>query len=137
MDRNYDELVAGRIFVGGAADTEEAVQAEQIDTVFDVRVTGREEATGYNYIHSPITEEQTAETIQMGAKAIANAYKSGESIYIHCGSGNGRASVMAAATLLELGVAEDVADAVDRVKAVHPDANIRPNMQAALEQLYK
>ncbi|MEK4227946.1 protein-tyrosine phosphatase family protein [Solibacillus sp. FSL H8-0538] len=137
MDRKYGELVAGRIYFGGAADTNDAVRKENVDVVFDVRVNGRDEAVEYNYIHSPITEDATAETIKAGAEKIAEAYKSGEKIYIHCGGGNGRASVMATAILLEIGATANLGDAVERVKTVRSAANVRPNMQAALDKLYK
>ncbi|MEG0261410.1 MAG: dual specificity protein phosphatase family protein [Lysinibacillus sp.] len=137
MNRHYNELVAGRIFIGSAEDTEQAVLSEQIDTVFDVRINGRESEQAYNYIHAPITEEATAETIKIGAVKLAEAYEAGDKIYIHCGSGTGRAGVMAVATLLEIGVTADIDEAISQVKNVRPAVKVRENMQAALEELYK
>lgn len=137
MSRHYNELVAGRIFIGSADDTEQAVTSEQIDTVFDVRVNRREGDQAYHYIHAPITEEATEETIKAGAKQLAEAYAAGEKLYIHCGSGTGRAGVMAAATLLEIGVASDLDDAITKVKEARPAVKVRDNMQTALETLYK
>ncbi|MEG0385207.1 dual specificity protein phosphatase family protein [Solibacillus cecembensis] len=137
MNRHYNELVAGRIFIGSADDTEQAVSSEQIDTVFDVRVNGREGEQAYNYIHAPITEEATAETIKAGAVKLAQAYEAGEKIYIHCGSGTGRAGVMAVATLLEIGATSDLDEAISQVKGARPAVKVRENMQVALETLYK
>ncbi|MEG0471976.1 MAG: dual specificity protein phosphatase family protein [Solibacillus sp.] len=137
MSRQYNELVPGRIFIGSADDAEQAVLSEQIDTVFDVRINGREGEQAYKYIHAPITEEATVDTIKAGAEKLAQAYEAGEKIYIHCGSGTGRAGVMAAATLIEIGAASNLDEAITQVKDARPAVKVRENMQAALEEIYK
>ncbi|MEO4053709.1 dual specificity protein phosphatase family protein [Solibacillus sp. CAU 1738] len=136
---SYDELVKGRIYFGGAADAEQAVANEAIDVVVDVRVNGRDEAVDYDYIHAPIADESesTASSIKSGATQVVEAYEAGKNIYIHCGSGGGRAGVMAVATLLELGLAASLDEAEAKAKVARPVINIRPNMQNALEELYK
>ena len=136
---SYDELVKGRIYFGGAADAEQAVANEGIDVVVDVRVNGREEAVDYDYIHAPIADESEniASSIKSGALQVVEAYEAGKNIYIHCGSGGGRAGVMGIATLLELGLAEDLADAEAKAKTARPIITVRPNMKVALEELYK
>ncbi|MDM5331827.1 dual specificity protein phosphatase family protein [Ureibacillus composti] len=139
MDQKYNELVKGRIFIGGAEDTEVVVANEPIDVVVDVRVKGRDEVTPYNYIHAPIADESNkiAESIQTGVKKVVEAYQQGKNVYIHCGSGNGRASVMAVATLMELGHAKTLEDAEHMTKSIRPTANVRTNMKDALTKLYK
>lgn len=136
---SYDELVKGRIYFGGAADAEQAIANEAIDLVIDVRVNGREEAVDYHYIHAPIADEsnEIPTSIKSGVNEVVEAYEAGKNIYIHCGSGGGRAGVMAVATLLELGLAENLADAEVKAKAARPVINVRPNMKTALEELYK
>lgn len=136
---SYDELVKGRIFFGGAADAKDAVEAENIEIVYDVRANAVQdgEMPTCPIMCSPIVEQDLAGSIQAGAMGIKEAYEAGKNIYIHCGSGNGRASVMAAAVLLELGIAKDLQSAEQLVKEARPSANIRPNMHEALEKLYK
>lgn len=136
---SYDELVKGRIYFGGAADAEQAVANEAVDVVVDVRVNGREAVIDYDYIHAPIADENEniASSIKSGALQVVEAYEAGKNIYIHCGSGGGRAGVMAVATLLELGLAENLADAEAKAKAARPIIHVRPNMKVALEELYK
>lgn len=136
---NYNELVKGRIYFGGAADAEQAVANEAVDVVIDVRVNGREEAVDYNYVHAPIADEsdEIPTSIKCGVNEVVEAFEAGKNIYLHCGSGSGRASVMAVATLLELGLASQLEEAEAKVKDARPTANIRPNMKAALEELYK
>lgn len=138
MGQKYDELIQGRIYFGGAADADEAVANKQIDLVVDVRVNGRDEIGAYQYIHAPIVDEsdRISESIKEGVNQVVDAYKEGKNIYIHCGSGNGRAGVMCVATLIELGLAENLSDAEVKVKKVRPIVNVRPKMREALETLY-
>lgn len=135
----YDELVKGSIYFGGAADAQAAVDEQSVQKVVDVRVNGLTEPVDYNYIHTPISEatEETANSIKVGVQQVIDTYKAGEKVYFHCGSGNGRAGVMAVAMLLELGLATNLEDAEAKVKKVRPTINIRPNMREALENLYK
>ncbi|WP_107941750.1 protein-tyrosine phosphatase family protein [Metasolibacillus fluoroglycofenilyticus] len=135
----YDELVKGRIYLGGAADAQEVVDNENIDIVYDVRVNSVQDAEvpACPIVHAAIVEQHLADSIEAGATSIKEAYESGKNIFIHCGSGNGRASVMATAALLELGLANDLESAEQMVKEVRQSANIRPNMREALEKLYK
>ena len=135
----YDELIAGRIYFGGADDAASAVDEEGIEKVIDVRVNGRKEKVDYPYIHKPIADEsdEIPQSIQDGVKEVINAYQAGEKVYFHCGGGNGRASVMAIATLMELELADSLEEAENMVKEARPSANIRPNMREALEKLYK
>lgn len=137
MEHSYNELISNRIFIGSADDASKAVALEKVNQVFDVRVNGRQEAVEYLYTHSPILENQEAATIKVGAEKIATSYQAGEKIYIHCGSGTGRAAVMAAATLLEIGAASTVEAAIEQVKHARPGAKFQPKMEAALKELYK
>ena len=58
-------------------------------------------------------------------------------IYIHCGSGTGRAAVMAAALLMETGQSSSIDVAIEKVKNARRGANFKPNMIDALHELYK
>ncbi|WP_238600547.1 protein-tyrosine phosphatase family protein [Metasolibacillus meyeri] len=136
---SYDELVKGRIFFGGVADAKGAVEAENIDIVYDVRMNAVQdgEVPTCPIMCSPIVEQDLAGSIKAGATGIKETYEAGKNIYIHCGSGNGRASVMATAVLVELGLANDLESAEQLVKEMRQTVNIRPNMREALEKLYK
>ena len=135
----YDELIAGRVYFGGADDVEQVVREKEIDKVVDVRVNGRREPVDYTYIHKPIADESEhiADSIKAGVEEVVKAYEAGEKVYFHCGSGGGRAGVMAVATLIELGVAKSLDEAETMAKEARSKVNIRPNMREALEQLYK
>ena len=135
----YDELIAGRVYFGGADDAASAVREKGIEKVIDVRVNGRIAPVDYSYIHQPIADEsdEIPRSIQAGAEEVIKAYQAGQRVYFHCGSGNGRASVMAVATLMELKLAGSLEEAENMVREARPSANIRPNMREALEKLYK
>lgn len=145
MTNHYNELVKDRIFFGGVADVQDAINNEQVDLIVDVRVKGvsEEEQLGSTttYIHRPIADEDQAgviaKSIQTGVQDIIAAVNDGKKVYFHCGSGGGRAGVMAVATLMELGTAQSLEEAEQKVKETRPTVNIRPNMKAALKHLYK
>ena len=133
------EMIEGRLFVGGADEAITAVETGVATTVMDVRVNGLAEQPAFTYSHCPIADESDtiAESIQVGVTELKNRLEQGESIYLHCGSGNGRASVMTAAAFIELGHASTLAEAETLILQKNPSAQIRPKMRAALEQLYK
>ena len=145
MDKQYSELVKGRIYFGGAADAKAAVENEAVELVVDLRVNGlsaeQHQEIGAPYIHKPIEEELggavIAQSIKAGVQQVVAAFEEGKKVYFHCGGGGGRAGVMAVATLLELGLADSLENAEEQVVATRSAVNIRPNMKSALEQLYK
>ena len=135
----YSELKSGQLYFGPQNEAATAVKEQQIDMVVDVRVNGEQspETLPYHYLHMPIADEElTPSTLKQTAVAIKEAYNEGKKIYFHCGGGNGRACVTATATLLELGEAATVDEAIAQVKAQRPTATIRPAMEQALRQLY-
>ena len=143
MEKNYDVLVKDRLYFGGVKDAEAAFNNEAVDMVIDVRVNGltdkEQEAISYMYKHFPIAEEEqaVAASIDKVTKEITAAYNVGKKVYFHCGSGGGRAGVVATAVLLELGLADSLEEAESAVKEVSPQVKIRPNMAVALQKLYK
>lgn len=143
MEKNYDVLVEDRLFFGGAKDAEAAFAQESVNIVIDVRVQGlstqEQQTVPYSYKHLPIADEEieVAPSIQQVAKEIASAFEDGQKVYIHCGSGGGRAGVAAAAVLMELGMANSLEEAEAAVKKARPQVSIRPKMEEALQQLYK
>ncbi|QSB11857.1 dual specificity protein phosphatase family protein [Lysinibacillus fusiformis] len=143
MEKNYDVLVKDQLFFGGAKDAEAAFTQESVDVVIDVRVQGlslqEQETVPYSYKHMPIADEdsEVASSIQQVAKEVALAYETGQKVYVHCGSGGGRAGVAATAVLMELGMANSLEEAEAAVKTARPQVTIRPKMEDALQKLYK
>ncbi|HJH10415.1 MAG TPA: dual specificity protein phosphatase family protein [Metalysinibacillus jejuensis] len=136
----YSELKEGRLYFGPHTEAAKVAKEQGIDVVVDVRVNGESqpEQLAYNYSHMPIADEDlTASTLKQTAEAIKAAYDEGKAVYFHCGGGNGRACVTATATLLELGEAATVDEAIAQVTAKRPTANIRPAMEAALRSIYE
>lgn len=60
--------------------------------------------------------------LRLMAREIAASAKP---IYIHCAQGHGRTSMVAAAVLIEIGAAQDIATALDMIRVVRPRA--KPN----------
>lgn len=143
MGKDYDVLVKDQLFFGGAKDAESAFTQESVDVVIDVRVQGLspqdQETVPYSYKHMPIADEdsEVASSIQRVAQEVAMAYETGQKVYVHCGSGGGRAGVAATAILMELGMAESLEAAEAAVKKARPEVTIRPKMEDALQKLYK
>ena len=135
MERSYNQILAN-LFVGSADDASVAVEDCVVQQVFDVRVKGLQGQVSYKYTHCPIHESEEAATIINGVKQIVAAIRTGESVYIHCGSGTGRAAVMAAAVLLELGEAATVQQAMQIVMEKRPGARFQPVMVEALQSIY-
>lgn len=143
MEKNYDVLVKDRLYFGGVKDAEAAFDNEAVDVVIDVRVNGltdeEQKAVSYLYKHLPIADEDiaVATSIDNVAKEITAAYHEGKKVYFHCGGGGGRAGVAATAVLMELGLADSLEEAETAVKEARPQVIIRPNMETALQKLYK
>lgn len=136
MEQKWDEILKGKLFVGPAEDAEYMVKEAGVQKVFDLRVNGLEEAPFEAYAHRPILDGQEAESIQKGAKEIAAALKDDQKVYIHCGSGNGRACVMTSAVLLELGEAKSVDEAMNYVSSKRQSARFQEVMINALKSIY-
>ena len=66
----------------------------------------------------PIADEdsEVASSIQRVAQEVAMTFETGQKVYIHCGSGGGRAGVAATAILMELGMADSLEAAEAAVK---------------------
>lgn len=137
MNHSYNEVIEKILYVGSAEEAEIAVRNECIAEVFDVRVNGRTEQLNYAYTHQPIIENDEVSTIKAGAQKIAQTLKDGQSVYIHCGSGTGRAAVMTAAVLMETQKVNSVDEAIQFVKEVRDGARFQPHMIEALQTIYK
>ncbi|PUB16689.1 dual specificity protein phosphatase family protein [Paenisporosarcina sp. OV554] len=136
-DKQYQALIDDRIFVGGVADVQRAIEDEKIDVVYDLRA---EVAASSSEIskHQPIVDdgEFQDESIRTGVKQIVQDYQDGKKIFFHCNSGRGRAGTMAVATLMELRLADSIEEAEARVKMVRPEVDVKPQFKEALKRIY-
>lgn len=136
-EKHYQALIDDRIFVGGVADVESAIEDEKIDVVYDLRA---EVAASSSHIskHQPIVDdgEFQDESIRTGVKQIVQDYQEGKKIFFHCNSGRGRTGTMAVATLMELRLADTIEEAEAKVKMIRPEIDVKPQFKEALKRIY-
>jgi protein tyrosine phosphatase (PTP) superfamily phosphohydrolase (DUF442 family) len=109
--------------------------ARGITAVVNLRIEFDDEEVGIEppqYLYLPVVDDQTPslEQLEAGSEFIGTEAARGGSVYVHCGSGIGRAATMAAAYLISTGLAVDEAWA--KIRAVRPF--IRPTA-VQLEQI--
>lgn len=138
-EKKYEELIPGRIFIGGADAIEGLLDNEKIDVIYDLRAELKDGLPSEISIHQPIVDEKEHQddSIKAAVDAVLNSFHEGKNVYFHCNTGRGRAGTIAAATLLELGLADSVDDAEEKAKAIRPQISVRPQFKEALERIYK
>jgi protein tyrosine phosphatase (PTP) superfamily phosphohydrolase (DUF442 family) len=99
------------------------LEARGITAVVNMRVEFDDKAAGIappRYLHLPVADDHapTLEQLRVGAAFIADEIAGGGSVFVHCGSGIGRAATMAAAYLISTGLTQD--EAWERIRAVRP-----------------
>lgn len=142
MQKQYHELIAGRIYFGSAGDIQQIADEEHIDVVVDLR----EESVGCAATNSGLSwkkipladhpEQPQAELFRDAILAVVSAYHDSKKVVFHCGGGKGRTGTVAVGVLMELGMCKTLAEAEARTKAVRPVINIKAIQREALEQLY-
>lgn len=136
-EKHYQALIDDRIFVGGVADVESAIEDEKIDVVYDLRAEVAASSSDISK-HQPIVDdgEFQDESIRTGVKQIVQDYQEGKKIFFHCNSGRGRAGTMAVATLMELRLADTIEEAEAKVKMIRPEIDVKPQFKEALKRIY-
>jgi protein tyrosine phosphatase (PTP) superfamily phosphohydrolase (DUF442 family) len=99
------------------------LQARGITAVVNMRIEFDDNDAGIappRYLHLPVVDDQapTVEQLRTGADFIAEEIARGGAVYVHCGSGIGRAATMAAAYLISTGLSADEAWA--SIRAARP-----------------
>jgi len=137
-NKNYEALIPGRIFIGGIDAIDVLLQNEKIDVICDLRAEVNGPLSSEISLHRPIVDEaeQQDESIKAAVKEVVDAYHSGKNVYFHCNTSRGRAGTIAAATLLELELANSIEDAEQKAKEIRPQINIRPQFKDALKRIY-
>ena len=81
------------------------MEARGITAVVNMRIEFDDSDAGIappRYLHLPVVDDHapTLEQLQTGASFMADEIARGGGVYVHCGSGIGRAATMAAAYLI-------------------------------------
>jgi protein tyrosine phosphatase (PTP) superfamily phosphohydrolase (DUF442 family) len=129
--------ISSQLYVGGQYRRRgwSKLQGWGITAVVNLRIEFDDNDAGIaplRYLHLPVVDDQapTVEQLRTGAEFIAEEIARGGAVYVHCGSGIGRAATMAAAYLSSTGLGADEAWA--RIRAARPF--IRPT-PAQIEQI--
>ena len=114
-----------------------SMEARGITAVVNMRVEFDDQDVGIappRYLHLRVVDDQapTLEQLAVGAAFMADELASRGAVYVHCGSGIGRAATMAAAYLISMGRTEQ--DAWSLIRATRPF--IRPT-PPQLEQIQR
>lgn len=137
----YNELIPGKIYIGGAASAPEVAEKEHVDVIYDLRAEAAErgELSTPDSISLPLIEDEGGQTasIKKVAEQIVADFDSGQSVYFHCQGGSGRTGTIAAAVLLEMGRANTVEDAIQQVQSVRDSVKVKPEFSNALKELYE
>ena len=141
MSHSYHQLIDGKIFMGSADDTQDAVDSEAISVVVDLRGEATKPAAkgDFEWIQIPLGDNApNAESAlyREAIYAVVKAMRDNQKVYFHCGMGRGRTGTVAAGVLLELGQATDVNDAAAKAKLIRPEISIQPVQKQALEQIF-
>lgn len=86
----------------------------------------------YSYLPTVDNTAPTMAHLQEGVQFIQNVVDEGGTIYIHCGSGVGRAPTMVAAYLISTGKSVD--EAIEQIQAARPFVRILPPQIERLEE---
>lgn len=137
-NKKYKALVTDRIFFGGVDAIDELLANEKIDVIYDLRANVDSPFPTDVSVHQPLLDDEAEQdnSIREAVNKVMEAYKEGKNVYFHCNTGRGRGGTLAAATLLELGKAENVEEAELMTEAIRPETNIKPAFKDALNRIY-
>jgi protein tyrosine phosphatase (PTP) superfamily phosphohydrolase (DUF442 family) len=116
------------------------LEARGITAVVNMRVEFDDAAAGIapaDYLHLPVADDHapTLEQLSIGSTFIAEQTAKGGGVYVHCGSGIGRAATMAAAYLTTKGLTAD--QAWTSIRKVRPFIRPTPVQIEQLERFAK
>lgn len=137
--KSYQELIPGRIFIGGVGAIDELLANEDIDVIYDLRANVNGPLASDKSVHKPLFDEapEQDESIKEAVQEVISAYHEGKNVYFHCNSGNGRGGTIASAALIELELAQSVDEAEEKAKLIQPTIHVRPHFKEALKRIYE
>jgi predicted protein tyrosine phosphatase len=115
----------------------EQLTSRGVTAVVDMRIELDDEAAGIapqRYLYLPTVDDEppSLEHLRAGVDFMAEEIRTGGAVYVHCGSGVGRAPTMAAAYLVSTGLALDEAWA--SIRAVRPFIRPQPRQVARVKR---
>ena len=84
----------------------------------------------YSYLPTVDNTAPSIEHLQQGVEFMRGVVESGGTVYVHCGSGVGRAPTMVAAYLISQGMS--VQEAIDQIHAARPFIRVLPSQKERL-----
>lgn len=141
-EKKYHQLIADKVFMGGAADVEAMVLNEGIEVVVDLRGEATEcayPAGQVKWVKVPLdddTKEHEAELFKQAIDEVVGAYNFGKKVAFHCGGGKGRTGTVAVGILLQLGLAHTFEDAEIKAKSIRSIINIKPMQKELLNKIF-
>jgi predicted protein tyrosine phosphatase len=136
--RRVSEIMPG-LNVGGQYRKRgwDRLHARGVTAVLNLRVEFDDEAAGIapqRYLYLPTIDDTppTMDDLRAGVRFITEETDRGGSVYVHCGSGVGRAPTMAAAYLVSTGLTPEEAWA--RIRAVRPFITPKRRQVAQVER---
>lgn len=137
-EKNYNELIKGRIYIGGADDVQDVMENEKADVIYDLRAEAPKDSSEFNCVHTPIVDDQEKQdaSIKNAIDHVINAYHEGKKVYMHCGGGSNRTGTVAIGTLLSLGEAKSIDEAEGKAQSIRPKIKLKPEMKEALTRLF-
>ncbi|MCY9694194.1 protein-tyrosine phosphatase family protein [Paenibacillus alginolyticus] len=141
-EKNYHALIPDKIFMGAAADVESMVKNEGIDVIVDLRGEATEcayPAADAQWIQIPLADNAAVpqeEAFAQAIQAVTDAYHQNKKVAFHCGGGKGRTGMVAAGTLLALGLTDTIDEAEAKAKSIRSIIDIKPSQRESLNKLY-
>jgi len=136
----YNELIKGRVFIGGANDVKDVAKDKDIDTVIDWWTAEEilKEESDSTIIHNPILDntELQDDSVKKAVVSVVDAYNEGKNVFVHCAAGRNRTGTVAIGTLLELDFAKNAEDADAKAKSIRAEIEIKPEMKETIKNLY-
>jgi protein-tyrosine phosphatase len=146
MEKNYHELIPGKIYMGGAADVAAMVMQEGVEVVVDLREESQgcafEGATELGVVWKKVplgdnAEQPEAVLFGQAISHVMEAYIAGKKVAFHCGGGKGRTGTVAVGTLYQLGLAKSLDEANEQATAIRPVLKMKADQRHSLELLFE
>lgn len=126
-------LWLGRRVVKGRELPPEATLVVDLTAEFAAPQSVRE---GRDYCALPILDYQTPTLAQL-QEIVTRILRQEGGVYIHCALGHGRSALIAAAVLIQRGMAADAEQAETQLRQARPGVRLNPSQRALLEQFVR
>jgi ADP-ribosylglycohydrolase/protein-tyrosine phosphatase len=124
----------------GASHLLTLIEAHEVEALGVAALGAKAEVCGMAWHHLPITDGGTPDARfdqqwRDTGPLLLNALKQGQSVVVHCKGGLGRAGIIAARLLVEIGECSAADEAIERVRTARPNAVETAGQEAYLRRL--